>query len=54
MIDISSTQVNASVMFECDNGYLLEGSSERVCMENMMWTGTQPVCNRKSHKFATS
>ena len=32
------------VLFSCDPGYCLKGSSERVCLENGSWTGVQPSC----------
>jgi len=32
------------VLFSCDPGYCLKGSSERVCLGNGSWTGLQPSC----------
>uniref|UniRef100_A0A8C1ZS09 CUB and Sushi multiple domains 1 n=1 Tax=Cyprinus carpio TaxID=7962 RepID=A0A8C1ZS09_CYPCA len=30
--------------FTCEAGYVLIGSSERTCLQNGSWSGTQPVC----------
>ncbi|RXN27609.1 CUB and sushi domain-containing 1-like protein [Labeo rohita] len=30
--------------FTCEAGYALIGSSERTCLQNGSWSGTQPVC----------
>ncbi|XP_068692895.1 sushi, von Willebrand factor type A, EGF and pentraxin domain-containing protein 1-like [Montipora foliosa] len=36
--------VNRKVYFDCDLGYELWGSEERMCQQNGTWTGQQPVC----------
>uniref|UniRef100_A0A671PAP2 CUB and sushi domain-containing protein 1-like n=1 Tax=Sinocyclocheilus anshuiensis TaxID=1608454 RepID=A0A671PAP2_9TELE len=30
--------------FTCEAGYTLIGSSERTCLQNRSWSGTQPMC----------
>ena len=35
---------NSTVSFSCDEGYILEGSSKRTCMDNRKWSGEDPVC----------
>ncbi|KTG02859.1 hypothetical protein cypCar_00029462, partial [Cyprinus carpio] len=34
--------------FTCEAGYALIGSSERTCLQNGSWSGTQPVCEAVS------
>uniref|UniRef100_A0A9J7XDS2 CUB and Sushi multiple domains 1 n=1 Tax=Cyprinus carpio carpio TaxID=630221 RepID=A0A9J7XDS2_CYPCA len=34
--------------FTCEAGYVLIGSSERTCLQNGSWSGTQPVCEAVS------
>ena len=49
-IDIASTRVGAMVTYTCREGYVLDGSSQRECLDNGMsgvWSGTLPTCNRK-------
>uniref|UniRef100_A0A7M4DYW0 CUB and Sushi multiple domains 2 n=1 Tax=Crocodylus porosus TaxID=8502 RepID=A0A7M4DYW0_CROPO len=36
--------VDSMVRFSCEPGYLLRGSSERICQANGSWSGTQPEC----------
>lgn len=40
----SSYQYGNSILFECDVGYTLQGSSVRTCQDSGLWTGTQPTC----------
>ncbi|KAL2076608.1 hypothetical protein ACEWY4_027797 [Coilia grayii] len=37
--------VGSVVRFSCEPGYTLAGSSERTCLSNATWTGTQPECH---------
>lgn len=49
-IDIDSTRVGAEVSLSCGEGYVLEGSSERTCLDNgtsAVWSGTLGTCNRE-------
>ncbi len=37
--------------FTCEAGYTLIGSSERTCLQNGSWSGTQPVCEGEGHRY---
>ena len=37
----------AITSFTCNVGYELSGISERVCLENGSWSGSQPTCKRE-------
>ncbi|KAM3842919.1 CUB and sushi domain-containing protein 1-like, partial [Diretmus argenteus] len=37
--------VSSAVRFSCEPGYVLRGSSERMCLVNGTWMGTQPECH---------
>ncbi|AWP21874.1 putative CUB and sushi domain-containing protein 2 [Scophthalmus maximus] len=37
--------VGSVVRFSCEPGYMLRGSSERTCLANGTWMGTQPECH---------
>lgn len=39
--------------FTCEAGYTLIGSSERTCLQNGSWSGTQPVCEGDSYTTRT-
>lgn len=39
--------------FTCEAGYTLIGSSERACLQNGSWSGTQPVCEGDSYGTMT-
>ena len=41
--------VGSVVRFSCEPGYVLKGSSERTCLSNGTWLGTQPECHGKDH-----
>lgn len=40
-------RVRSLLRFTCEAGYMLMGSSERTCLQNGSWSGTQPVCEGK-------
>lgn len=42
-----STVFPNRVLFKCDSGFILSGSSKRTCQANATWSGFQPVCNGK-------
>ena len=35
-------------IYNCDSGYMLEGSDTRMCQRNSEWSGTPPICKRKT------
>ncbi|TSN48501.1 CUB and sushi domain-containing protein 1 [Bagarius yarrelli] len=41
-------RVRSLLRFTCEAGYILMGSSERSCLQNGSWSGTQPVCEAVS------
>ncbi|TSK31354.1 CUB and sushi domain-containing protein 3 [Bagarius yarrelli] len=40
----SDFRIRSKVHFSCSTGYVLFGSSERTCLPNGTWSGTQPSC----------
>lgn len=40
-------QVGSRIDFQCQQGHLLQGSTTRLCLPDLTWTGTQPTCVRK-------
>lgn len=47
----SDFRIRSKVHFSCSTGYVLFGSSERMCLANGTWSGTQPSCKRKQFAF---
>ncbi|XP_041104585.1 CUB and sushi domain-containing protein 3-like [Polyodon spathula] len=37
-------QVGSVVQFDCERGYLLQGSTTRVCLADLTWSGVQTEC----------
>ncbi|XP_055110866.1 CUB and sushi domain-containing protein 2 isoform X5 [Symphalangus syndactylus] len=37
-------QVGSTVLFRCQKGYLLQGSTTRTCLPNLTWSGIPPDC----------
>lgn len=37
-------RVGATVYYECNSGYILEGSESRRCQASGIWTGRLPQC----------
>lgn len=35
------------VQFGCDEGFILQGSSDRICQANGTWSGVPARCNGK-------
>lgn len=42
-----ATLFNTKVKYQCDPGFYLHGSIERVCLGDREWSGTNPECNRE-------
>ncbi|KAK7887169.1 hypothetical protein WMY93_026790 [Mugilogobius chulae] len=43
-----AASVGSRVDFQCQQGHLLQGSTTRLCLVDLTWTGTQPTCSRNS------
>lgn len=37
-------QVGSRVDFQCQQGHILQGSTTRLCLPDLTWTGIQPAC----------
>uniref|UniRef100_A0A668AKV0 CUB and Sushi multiple domains 3 n=1 Tax=Myripristis murdjan TaxID=586833 RepID=A0A668AKV0_9TELE len=37
-------KVGSRVDFQCQQGHLLQGSTTRICLPDLTWSGTQPTC----------
>ena len=40
----SDYRIGATVYYECDSGYRLEGTGSRQCQHSGIWTGELPQC----------
>lgn len=40
-------QVGSRLDFQCQQGHLLQGSTTRLCLPDLTWTGIQPTCIRE-------
>uniref|UniRef100_A0A3Q2Q9C4 CUB and Sushi multiple domains 3 n=1 Tax=Fundulus heteroclitus TaxID=8078 RepID=A0A3Q2Q9C4_FUNHE len=40
-------KVGSRVDFQCQQGHILQGSTTRLCLPDLTWTGIQPTCVRK-------
>lgn len=43
--DFTSTGLGASVVYSCEEGYVLSGSDTLECSEDAQWEGDTPLCN---------
>ena len=41
---ITGTGYQSTVKYLCNNGYILNGTSERVCLSNGFWYPEEPRC----------
>ena len=44
----SNFKIGGKVEFECNPGYKLIGSKDRICQPNGLWSGSVPVCDNGS------
>lgn len=42
------SQVGSKISFKCRKNYHILGSTTRICLENLTWSGTQPECIGKN------
>ena len=47
-VTVDGTTTGSTASYSCDDGYELVGDVMRVCMSDSEWSGTPPVCLRKS------
>lgn len=47
-VRVPGTLFGFAVRYDCSVGYKLVGLPTRVCQDNGQWSGTAPVCQRKS------
>ena len=47
-VSTPSTKANSSAVYNCNEGYIIEGTRERVCQPDTGdWSGDTPSCNGK-------
>ncbi len=46
-VTVSGLEVGSTATYECDDGFLLIGSSSRYCQQYGDWSGEAPICNRE-------
>ncbi|XP_064382161.1 sushi, von Willebrand factor type A, EGF and pentraxin domain-containing protein 1-like [Halichondria panicea] len=44
-VSVSGLQVGSTATYQCDDGFLLVGSSSRYCQQYGDWSGEAPICN---------
>ena len=47
-VSYDGTGYNMVVVYKCDEGYSLIGSSTRVCQSSGEWSGEEPFCEREN------
>ena len=48
-VDVSEgTELDATVQYTCDEGFIHNGSSTRTCQSDGRWSGTTPTCEGQS------
>ena len=47
-VSYDGTGYNMVVMYKCDEGYSLNGSTTRVCQSSGKWSGEEPLCEREN------
>ena len=47
-VSLSGTTLGSKATYSCNDRYVLEGESTRVCQSNGKWSGEAPTCERKS------
>jgi len=41
---LTTTTLGSVVLYECNRGFVLDGSSSRLCQATGVWSGLLPVC----------
>ena len=47
----ANNSVGSIAEYSCIRGYNLSGDSTRTCMDTGMWSGNEPICERKYLQF---
>ena len=47
MVEVRGRAVGGEAVYRCNPGFVLRGSTTRICVEDGQWTGEQPVCEGK-------
>ena len=43
-VTVSGFTLDAVANYSCDEGYILNGDAQRICLGNRTWSGTEPTC----------
>ncbi len=54
MVEVRGRAVGGEAVYRCNPGFVLRGSTTRICVEDGQWTGEQPVCEGKIYMEYTS
>ena len=44
LVSLTETTFGSIATYSCDEGFGLQGSSERVCEATGQWNGSEPLC----------
>ena len=44
-VSVTTRDVGGRATYTCNSGFRLVGSSNRTCLSNGSWSGSQPICN---------
>ena len=50
-VSITSTRVDATATYRCNNGFVLTGASIRTCLLSGQWSGQAPTCERQGNNI---